>query len=78
MLGREITEGEADYALWTQRTQHYVLSTTLEKVSGETAHLVRDVSELRSLKEQPGDSTSSAAPRSWQACSTMVSSTRSG
>jgi dihydrofolate reductase len=31
-----------------------VLSTTLEKVSWETAHLVRDVSELRSLKEQPG------------------------
>jgi len=28
MLGREVTEGEADYALWTQRTQHYVLSTT--------------------------------------------------
>jgi dihydrofolate reductase len=54
MLGREVTEGEADYALWTQRTPHYVLSTTLEKVSWETSHLVRDVSELRSLKEQPG------------------------
>ena len=54
MLGREVTEGEADYALWTQRTPHYVVSTTLEKVSWETAHLVRDVSELRSLKEQPG------------------------
>jgi dihydrofolate reductase len=56
MLGREVTEGEADYALWTQRIRHYVLSTTLEKVSWETAHLVRDVSELRSLKEQPGGS----------------------
>jgi len=54
MLGREVTEDEADYALWTQRTPHYVVSTTLEKVSWETAHLVRDVSELRSLKEQPG------------------------
>ena len=54
MLGREVTEGEADYALWTQRAPHYVVSTTLEKVSWETAHLVRDVSELRSLKEQPG------------------------
>jgi dihydrofolate reductase len=54
MLGREVTEGEADYALWTQRTPHYVVSTTLEKVSWETAHLVRDVSELRPLKEQPG------------------------
>jgi len=54
MLGREVTEGEADYALWTQRTPHYVLSTTLDKVSWESAHLVRDVSELRSLKDQPG------------------------
>ena len=54
ILGREVTEGEADYALWTQRTPHYVVSTTLEKVSWETAHLVRDVSELRPLKEQPG------------------------
>jgi dihydrofolate reductase len=54
MLGREVTEGEADYALWTQRTPHYVVSTTLEKVSWETAHLVRDVSKLRPLKEQPG------------------------
>jgi dihydrofolate reductase len=54
MLGREVTEGEADYALWTQRTPHYVVSTTLEKVSWETAHLVRGVSELRPLKEQPG------------------------
>lgn len=56
MLGREVTEGEADYAHWTQRTPHYVVSTTLEKVSWETAHLVRDVSELRPLKEQPGGS----------------------
>jgi dihydrofolate reductase len=54
MLGREVTEGEADYALWTQRTPHYVVSTTLEKVGWETAHLVRDVSELRPLKKQPG------------------------
>jgi dihydrofolate reductase len=54
MLGREVTEGEADYALWTQRTPHYVVSTTLEEVSWETARLVRDVSELRPLKEQPG------------------------
>jgi len=54
MLGREVTRGEAEYAQWTQRTPHYVLSTTLDKASWETAHLVRDVAELRSLKEQPG------------------------
>lgn len=54
MLGREVTEGEVDYALWTQRTQHYVVTTTLDKVSWPTAHLVRDIGELRALKEQPG------------------------
>jgi dihydrofolate reductase len=54
MLGRPVTEGEVEYAQWTQRTPHYVLSTTLDKVTWETARLVRDVSELRALKEQPG------------------------
>ena len=54
MLGREPTEGEVEYARWTQRTPHYVLSTTLDKVNWETARLMRDVNELRSLKEQPG------------------------
>ena len=54
MLGRGATEGEVEYARWTQRTPHYVLSTTLDKVNWETAHLTRDVQELRALKEQPG------------------------
>jgi dihydrofolate reductase len=54
MLGREVTKGEAEYALWAQRTPHYVLSTTLGTVGWETAHLVRDVGGLRSLKDQPG------------------------
>ena len=54
MLGRPATEGEVEYARWTQRTPHYVLSTTLDKVNWETARLVRHVSELRSLREQPG------------------------
>jgi len=54
MLGREATEGGVEYARWTQRTPHFVLSATLDKVDWESAHLVRDISELRSLKEQPG------------------------
>lgn len=56
MLGREPTEGEVTYARWTQRTPHYVLSTTLDKVGWESARLLRDVTELRSVKEQPGGS----------------------
>jgi len=54
MLGREPTAGEVEYARWTQRTPHYVLSTTLNEVNVETARLVRDVGELRSLKKQSG------------------------
>jgi dihydrofolate reductase len=54
MLGREATEGEIEYAQWTQRTPHYVLSTTLDKANWESARLIRNVSELRSLKDQPG------------------------
>lgn len=54
MLGRAATDGEVEYALWTQRTPHYVLSTTLDKANWETARVVREVSELRPLREQPG------------------------
>ena len=54
MLGRAATDGEVEYARWTQRTPHYVLSTTVDKVGWESARLVRKVSELRSVKEQPG------------------------
>jgi dihydrofolate reductase len=55
MLGRAVTEGEIEYARWTQRTPHYVLSTTLDKVNWDSAHLVRSLSELRLVLEQPGD-----------------------
>lgn len=54
MLGREPTKGEVEYAHWTQRTPHYVVSTTLEKVNWESARLMRDVGELRKLRDQPG------------------------
>lgn len=51
MLGREATQGEIDYARWTQTTPHYVLSTSLDKVNWDKARIVRDVDELRSIKE---------------------------
>ena len=54
MLGRAATAGEVEYARWTQRTPHYVLSTSLDEVGWESARLMRDVGELRSLKERPG------------------------
>jgi dihydrofolate reductase len=54
MLGREPSAGELEYAKWTQRTPHYVLSTTLDTVNWETTRFLRDVSELQSLQEQSG------------------------
>jgi dihydrofolate reductase len=56
MLGRKPTEGEVEYARWTRRTPHFVLSRTLDEVKADSARLLRDVSELRSLKNQPGGS----------------------
>ena len=54
MLGRPPTDGEVAYARWTQRTPHYVVSTRLQTVGWDSARLVRDIGELRSLKKQPG------------------------
>ena len=54
MLGREATAGEVEYARWTQRTPHYVVSTTLDQVAWDNARVVRHVSEVRSLRDKPG------------------------
>jgi RibD C-terminal domain len=36
MLGRAPSDAEVGYARWARRTPHYVLSTTLEKLTGRT------------------------------------------
>ncbi len=46
MLGREPTQGEVEYAQWTQRTPHYVLSTTLTNRNGR--QLASYVTSMRS------------------------------
>jgi len=48
------SQGEVEYARLAARTPHVVLSTTLERVSWPAAKIIRDVSELRTLKNQPG------------------------
>ncbi|HEY3497559.1 MAG TPA: dihydrofolate reductase family protein [Polyangiaceae bacterium] len=46
---------EIAYARLAARTPHYVVSKTLERVAWpRTATIVRDLGELRALKEQPG------------------------
>jgi dihydrofolate reductase len=57
MLGRAPTAGEVEYAQWTQRTPHYVLSATIDKVNWSKATLVRNTRELGDLKAQLGGTT---------------------
>jgi len=48
-------EREIAYAKLAAKTPHFVVSKTLESVSWPpTAQIVRDLSELRALKSQPG------------------------
>jgi dihydrofolate reductase len=52
--GRPSTRNEIDYARLADRTPHIVLSRTLDKVAWKTTRIVRDVEEIRRLKQQPG------------------------
>jgi dihydrofolate reductase len=47
-------EGEVEYARFADRTPHVVLSKTLESVAWNTARIVRDLADIRTLKQQPG------------------------
>lgn len=48
------TKNDIAYAQWADKTPHFVLSTTLEKVEWKTTRIVRDLDEIRKLKQQPG------------------------
>ena len=52
--GKAATKGEIDYARFAARTPHIVLSGTLNEVGWKNTRIVRDVEDLRALKEQPG------------------------
>ncbi|HYR90993.1 MAG TPA: dihydrofolate reductase family protein [Terriglobia bacterium] len=47
-------KNEIAYARWADQTPHIVVSKTLDKVAWKTTRIVRDVEEIRKLKEQPG------------------------
>jgi dihydrofolate reductase len=52
---RAPTDREIAYAALAARTPHYVVSTKLERVAWPpTARMIRDLHELRAIKEQPG------------------------
>src|SRR5262245_44676894 len=52
--GRVATKGEIDYAHFAERTPHVVLSGTLDNVAWKNTRIVRDVEEIRRMKQQPG------------------------
>jgi dihydrofolate reductase len=54
MTGRLPTAGEVEYAHFTARTPHYVLSSTLVSAQWPSTKLVRKLEDVRALKQQSG------------------------
>jgi len=54
LRGKSATKNEIAYARWADKTPHIVVSKTLAEVEWKTARIVRDVEEIRKLKQQPG------------------------
>lgn len=52
--GKVASKGEVTYAHFAERTPHIVLSTTLDNVTWTNTRIVRDVEEIRRLKQEPG------------------------
>jgi dihydrofolate reductase len=48
------SQNEVAYARLADKTPHIVVSRTLDKVAWKTARIVRDVEEIREMKQQPG------------------------
>jgi dihydrofolate reductase len=51
--GRIASRNEIAYARLADKIPHIVLSTTLDKVAWKTTRIVRDVEEIRKMKQQP-------------------------
>ena len=54
LTGGVASKGEVEYARFADSTPHVVLSRTLGEVSWRTTRIVRDVEDIRALKQQPG------------------------
>ena len=52
--GRVATKGEIDYAHFAARTPHIVVSRTLTTVGWTNTRVVRDIEDLRAMKQQAG------------------------
>jgi dihydrofolate reductase len=54
MTGKLPTPAEVEYARFTARTPHYVLSSTLGPASWSHTKILRDIEEVAALKQQSG------------------------
>jgi dihydrofolate reductase len=54
MTGILPTAAEVEYARFTARTPHYVLSSTLSSSSWPNTHFIRRIEDVATLKDQPG------------------------
>jgi dihydrofolate reductase len=52
--GRVASNNEIAYARLADSRHHIVLSSTLDKVAWKTTRIVRDVEDIRKMKQQPG------------------------
>lgn len=52
--GKAPAPDEIDYAHFAEKTPHIILSTTLMEVKWKNSRIVRNVEEIRKLKEQSG------------------------
>jgi dihydrofolate reductase len=52
--GRIASKNEIEYARLADKTPHIVLSKTLDQVAWKTTRIVRDMKEIRRLKQQSG------------------------
>jgi dihydrofolate reductase len=52
--GRAASKNEIAYARLAESIDHIVLSCTLDKVAWKTTRIVRDVEDIRKMKQQPG------------------------
>jgi dihydrofolate reductase len=52
--GRAASKNEIAYARLADSRHHIVLSSTLDKVAWKTTQIVRDVEDIRKMKQQPG------------------------
>ena len=51
--GKVATKGEIGYRFSQEKTQHMVLSKTFDAVAWKNTRIVRDVDEIRKVKQQP-------------------------